>query len=134
MASPVTDRAATSLVLGGDIPNPHAANGIIEASNGRFNSRGCIACIARKEEWCGPASSAIQIDVIERMVLSLDTDERSQLMEAAYRLRSSSSSLHQLKGEAQLLTEDVIRGAGGCEVCEEVFCAHACTRVRRVTC
>ena len=109
MASPVTDRAATQLVVLGDIPNPHAAYGIIEAPNGRFNSRGCIACNARKEEWRGPASSAIQIDVIDRMVLSLHTDERSQLMEEAYQLGSSSSSLHQLKREAQLLTKDVIR-------------------------
>ena len=109
MASPVTDRAATSLVLGGDIPNPHAADGIIEASNGRFNSRVCIACLARKEEWCGPASSAMPIDKYNRTIIALQAADAPSQMEAAYRLRSSSSSLHQLKREAQLLTEDVIR-------------------------
>lgn len=49
------------------------------------------------------------IDKYNRTIITLQAADAPSQMEAAYRLGSSSSSLHQLKREAQLLTEDVIR-------------------------
>ena len=53
--------------------------------------------------------SALPINLIHRITVSLHVDARSQLMQHASQMRTKKKSLHQLKREAQLLTEDVLR-------------------------
>ena len=109
MASPATDRAVARLVLGGDLPNPHAAHAIIESSNRTFKSGMCIRCDARKEEWRGPSGSALPIDLINRIILSLHADERSQLMQHANPVREVVRAPPLQDFAARQLFEDVLR-------------------------
>ena len=109
MASPAADRAVAWLVLGGDMPSPHAAHGIETHARRTFNSGGCMRCEERKEERRGPSSSALPIDLINRNNFRLIVDGSSQLMHHANPVRVVIRTPPLQDIAASQLFEDVLR-------------------------
>ena len=109
MASAAADRAVAWLVLGGDMPSPHAAHGILESSNRRFKSGGCMDRDERKEERRGSPGGALPIDLINRNHFRLIVDGSSQLMHHANPVRVVVRTPPLQDIAASQLFEDVLR-------------------------